>query len=132
MMIETLVDQNARLIRFTVSGTVETTEMLAALDDALRQLEPGRPYDVLSDHRELVRAVTPEQIRALMGALSVGGQAIQGGRCGVVVSTDASYGMMRLMAVHAEAVGIKVGVFRKLEEAVAFIAEAPRTPSAAP
>jgi hypothetical protein len=131
MMVTTLVDHSARLVRFTVSGTVETAEMLAALDDALRQLEPGASYNVLSDHRELVRAVTPEQIRILMSALSVRGHALRGGRCGVVVSTDASYGMMRLMAVHAEAIGIKVGVFRTLEEAVAFIA-VPVTPFANP
>ena len=123
MMVTTLVDQPARLVRFTVSGTVETPEMLAALDDALRQLEPGVQYIVLSDHRELVRAVTPEQIRVLMDALARRGQALRGCRFGVVVSTDASYGMMRLMAVHAEAIGIQVGVFRKLEEAMAFVAK---------
>jgi len=123
MMVTTLVDQPARLVRFTVSGTVETPEMLAALDDALRQLEPGVQYNVLSDHRELVRAVTPEQIRVLMDALARRGQALRGCRFGVVVSTDASYGMMRLMAVHAEAIGIQVGVFRKLEEAMAFVAK---------
>jgi len=123
MMVTTLVDQPARLVRFTVSGTVETPEMLAALDDALRQLEPGVQYNVLSDHRELVRAVKPEQIRVLMDALARRGQALRGCRFGVVVSTDASYGMMRLMAVHAEAIGIQVGVFRKLEEAMAFVSK---------
>ena len=126
-MITTLVDQSTRLVRFTVSGTVETPEMLAALDDALRQLEPGVKYNILSDLRERSTAETPEQIRVIMDAISVRGQALRGGRCGVVVSTDASYGMMRLMAVHAEAIGIQVGVFRKLEEAVAFVA-----PSATP
>ena len=124
-MVTTLVDQKARLVRFTVSGTVGTPEMLAALDDALRQLESGARYNVLSDHRDLTTAVTPEQIRVLMDALSVRGQGLRGGRCGVVVSTDASYGMMRLMAVHAEAIGIQVGVFRKLEEAMAFISTDP-------
>jgi hypothetical protein len=125
--ISTAVDHTGRRVRFRLQGTVSTAEILAALGDALRQIKPEVRYDVLSDHRELATPATPEQIKALMIAIEDRGASLHGSRCAVVVATDASYGMMRLMAVHAEGVGIDVGVFRTMKEAEAFLEQPARS-----
>ena len=39
-----------------------------------------------------------------------------------VVASDASYGMIRMLAVHTEGMGIKVQAFRELEAAREFLA----------
>lgn len=121
MPIKSDVDHQARLIRFELDGDLETQEMLAAVDDVFRRLEGRKGYDFLSDNRKLNRPATPAQIKMLMARLSAAGDAVSGTRCAVVVGQEASYGMMRLMAAHAEPLGIKVGVFWNMEDALALL-----------
>ena len=119
--IRTQVDHDASIIRFELEGTFETDEMLEALDRAFAERQAGRVYDVISDNRALTRAATPDQIQALVARLEREGKAAKGMRCAVVVTRDVSYGMMRVLAAHAEPLGIEVKVFRSLDEAIAFI-----------
>lgn len=97
--------------------------MAAALDDMDAQTTGKGSYDVLSDNRLVTEPITPEQLRTLMSHVRVRGTAAHGGRCAVVVSSDASYGMMRMMGVYAEQFGIEVEAFRTMDEAAAFLAQ---------
>lgn len=94
--------------------------MLAAVNSCFGQRKPGVVYDVLSDQRDVVEPATPDQIRSLVGELfRLGG--VDGMRAAMIVGTDASYGMMRMMSAHTEALGIKVGIFREPAEARKFL-----------
>lgn len=94
--------------------------MLAAVNSCFAQRKPGIVYDVMSDQRDVVEPATPEQIRTLVAELMrLGG--MDGMRAAMIVGTDASYGMMRMMAAHTEALGIRVGIFREPAEARSFL-----------
>jgi hypothetical protein len=119
--IKSDVDHDARLIRFELQGELETAEMLAAVDDVLRRLDGRKGYDFLSDNRQLTKPATPAQIKPLMSRLAAAGDTVTGAQCAVIVGQEASYGMMRLMAAHAEPLGIRVGVFWNMEDALRFL-----------
>lgn len=94
--------------------------MLAAVISCFAQRKPGVVYDVISDHREVAEPATPDQIRTLVAELMrLGG--VDGMRAATIVGTDASYGMMRMMSAHTEALGIEVGIFREPAEARKFL-----------
>jgi hypothetical protein len=99
---------------------MDTDEMLAAVNSCFELRRPGVVYDVLSDQRDMVEPATPDQIRTLVGELfRLGG--VDGMRAAMIVGTDASYGMMRMMSAHTEALGIRVGIFREPAEARKFL-----------
>lgn len=119
--IKTVVDDKQRLVHFELSGDLVTDEMLAAVDEAYEQVPEGEVYDVLSNNRALNAPATPAQIKALVGRLAEHGKRVEGSRCAVIVGHVASYGMMRLMGAHTESLGIEVGAFWKMEDALAFL-----------
>ena len=117
MPISVSVCHVRRLIHFTLSGGLDTAEMLLAVDDALGQLDGG-VYDVLSDHRAVTTPATPEQVKAVIDRLKPAAKALEGRRGAIVVSNDTSYGMMRMFSAHAEyGLGFAVQVFRDLAAA---------------
>jgi hypothetical protein len=114
-------DHASRLIRLELDGQLETKEMIEAVEEVLRAIG-GRPgYDFLSDHRKVTRPATAEQVKAVLARLGEEGDLLKGSKFAVVVGQGASYGMMRLMAVHATDIGVEVGVFWTMEEALAFL-----------
>ena len=105
---------------FVLTGTMDTKEMLAALATAFAQRKAGVVYNVLSDNRNLDEPATPDQVKTLVAELTRLG-TVQGMRAAMVVGTDASYGMMRMMSAYTEPLGIHVGIFRDTESAMAFL-----------
>lgn len=99
---------------------MDTNEMIAAVNSCFALRKPGVIYDVMSDQRDLVEPATPDQIRTLVAELMRLGD-VEGMRAAMVVRTDASYGMMRMMSAHMEALGIEVGIFREPAEARKFL-----------
>jgi hypothetical protein len=114
-------DKPNRLIRLELDGELDTKEMLAGVEEVLR-LMGGQPgYDFLSDHRKLTKPATADQIKAVLARLGEKGDLMKGSKFAVIVGQGASYGMMRLMGVHAINLGIEVGVFWTQEEALKFL-----------
>lgn len=120
-MIDAWVDSDARLIRFRIVGAWTTAEMIAAIQGTLDRIAGQDGYDLVSDHRQIGTPATPEQIRALVRLLAAEGSALRGRRAAVVVSTDASYGMMRMLGAHMDAHGLEISAVRSPEEAMAFV-----------
>ena len=116
--ISVALDHAARRVQFTIDGPLDTAEMFSALDDAFGQMDGKGGYDVLSDHRELSAPATPEQIKQLMSRLRTGAQVFAGRKVAIVVVTEASYGMIRLLSAHAEQIGIDVRAFRDMPAAL--------------
>ena len=127
MPIRVNIDRAQRLIRFTVVGELVTSEMLSAVTSALRETEGESAYDILSDHQQIATPATPEQIRELVRLLAKQGEPHNGRRAAVVVSQAASFGMMRMLGARASGIGIDVGVFWTVEDALRFLdrSEAP-------
>jgi hypothetical protein len=101
--IQKTVDHEQRIVFFTVTGTLETDEMLDAVKETFAQRKPGAIYDVVSDHREVTEPARPEQIKSLVAELQK------------LANTDG------MRAAHIEMLGIEVGIFRDPAEARAFI-----------
>jgi hypothetical protein len=110
------VDVTRRLIRFTLSGTVTPDEMVAALDRAVNEAGAGR-FLVLSDHRALTTPATTAQLQDLVGRLTRYREHVGGSRCAIVTAQPASFGMMRMFSVLAEAVPVEVDVFSDVADA---------------
>lgn len=120
MGIQRKIDHESRIVFFTVTGILDTQEMLEAVQETFAQRKADAVYDVVSDHRDVSEPARPDQIRALVAELMRLG-ATEGMRAGMIVGSDASYGMMRMMAAHTEPLGIEVGIFRDPAEARAFV-----------
>ena len=118
------VDRDAGVVRLELSGVLTAADMVGAVQAVLADLEPGRRYDALSDHRRLAEPATREQLLQLSDFLGSRGSAFWGRRWAVIVGSQASYGMIRLLSVHLESVPIWVAPFHEEQEAEAWL----RTP----
>jgi hypothetical protein len=122
MPVTHAVDQEAGLVRLALTGVLSAADMVGAVQAVLAALEPGRRYDVLSDHRGLVEPATREQLLQLSDFLVSRGSPFHDRRWAVIVGSQASYGMIRLLSVHLEAVPIWVAPFHDEGEAEAWLA----------
>jgi len=120
MPIATEIDDSGRRICFTINGQIDAPEMMQALDDALANVQGRGGYDVLSDNRGVTVPITPDQLKQLVGRLSES-ETFKGRRAAIVVSSDASYGMMRMLGSLVEPLNIDVRGFRDTESALAFL-----------
>jgi hypothetical protein len=114
-------DGTDHLIRMELDGDVDTKQMLEGVEEILRLIDGKRGYDFLSDHRKITTPATAEQIKAVLARLGEEGDLLKGSKFAAIVGHGASYGMMRLMGVHAADLGIEVGVFWNKEDALAFL-----------
>jgi hypothetical protein len=121
MPIHSDVDHAGQLVRFRIVGEWSTDEMLSAVTSALDILQPGRCYDVLSDHSEIGEPATPEQVRALIRLLAERGSAFLGRRAVMVTASPASYGMMRMLGAHCDGIGLDVHVVWSLEDGMRLL-----------
>jgi hypothetical protein len=104
------LDREARLIRAAVRGDFTVQDMFACVSGAAREAgEPG--YNVVSDHREIGEPATRGQIEELVQYLAGLRDYFGGARWAVMVSKQASFGMMRMLGVMAERVPMDVRVF---------------------
>ena len=114
-------DKPNHLIRLELDGELDTKEMLAGVEEAIRLMGGQSGYDFLSDHRKLTKPATADQIKAVLARLGEEGDLLKGSKFAAIVGHGASYGMMRLMGVHAADLGIEVGAFWTKEEALKFL-----------
>ncbi len=126
MPISYTVDNQQRVLTFTLSGTVTGVELIAALTEAARQAGPGR-CRVLSDHRALTAAATTGDVEDVVTGLTAHREMLAGSRCAVVVGRPASYGMMRMFSTLAERIPLGVEVFEDMDAARRWLDMAPDT-----
>jgi hypothetical protein len=116
------IDRQARLVRFTATGVLETDEFIAVVDRAVAAVGTERGWGILSDHRDLEVPATAEQIRALLERVRSHGAPLHGSRWAVLPASLASYGMMRMLAALAESVPLAVHIATTEDEAMRWLA----------
>ncbi len=117
MPIELSIEADRRRARLVIHGRVETDEILSAVDQVALDPEFGADFAILSDHRDVVEPLTPEQARKLIERLEHHGETMRGRHWVAIVDSPASYGMMRLMSARLESLGIRVDIVESSEEA---------------
>jgi hypothetical protein len=121
-----VVDRDAGIVHLTLRGVLTLAEMVATVQAVMDDLEPGRRYDVLSDHRALEEPATRDQLLQLTEFLGSRGTPFHGRRWAVIVGSPASFGVIRMLSVHLESAPIHAMPFYDAAEARAWLAE-PRT-----
>jgi hypothetical protein len=123
MPIRIWIEPEKELIRAEAVGDLSAAEMIAAVNAAVEDpaFRPG--FSILSDHRHIGKALTPEQASELVGHLSRLTRYFAGVRWAVVSTKTASVGMMRLLSVHLEQVPLTLEVFSSMNEAERWLAE---------
>src|SRR3954467_12792299 len=113
MPIATEIDHKSKRVRFTLNGQIATAEMIQAIDDARAGLGDRAGYDVLSDNRGVTVPATAEQVKALVEKLRAI-ETFKARRAAIVVSSEASYGMMRMLSAMVEPMQLELRGFRDL------------------
>jgi hypothetical protein len=121
MPISYEIDPVAEIVRVRVVDEVTLAETL----DVLHALgaDPATParLDMLADLRRTPGLPQTGQLRAIVRELGRLAPKLRWGACALVASSDSVYGVSRMFAVYAERAFEAVQVFRKLEEAEAWL-----------
>ena len=104
-----------------LSGSLTTREMFDAIASALSDPAFEKGYDVLSYHLELEQFLTSTEAFDLALYLAKFAGVLAHAKWGVVTRHPASYGMMRMLAVHLLEVPMTLRVFATEEEALAWL-----------
>jgi hypothetical protein len=114
------IDHEHRQVFATADGRVTLAEVRAHLE--LERLGDGLGYPELIDARSMVPAFTPAEIREMVHLLRGRGTDGPLGPTAVLVSSDAAFGMMRMLEMLMEGVAA-VRPFRDQAEAAAWLCE---------
>jgi len=128
MPISFELDERIGILRTTYTGRVTRAEVEAFVEDLATSGLFTRPN--LIDARTAEMALSPEDNRALEAAIgrlrAVHGHA----RTAFVPGRDVDYGMARMYGMLSDSTDPGFAVFRKLEEAAAWLREVPPSDSA--
>ena len=116
------VDRRTRTVYLTLTGTFTSEDVAATIHDMFDALAGETAYNVFADHRGLTTAATAAQVRVAAELIGGPGSPFRGGRWAIVSATQASFGMMRMLAVHTEEVPVEMEVFRDVESAERWLA----------
>jgi hypothetical protein len=122
MPVDFKIDTERRLIVATVFDEISDTDIIEALHSSVNDpdFEPG--FNVLSDHTQVTRAITTEQVKLMVDHMELLSDRLAGARLAVVTNSPASYGMMRMLSVYAERVPMELQIFRDADEANRWLA----------
>jgi len=122
MPIEISIEKDRRRARFVIRDRFETDEIVSTVDRIALDPDFGPDFAILSDHRNLVEPLTPEQARVMIERIEHHGETMRGRHWVAIVDSPASYGMMRLMSARLESLAIRVDIAESPEEADRLLA----------
>jgi len=104
-----------------VTGSVTTVELLKSFASILAHPDYRPGMKSLTDMREVAHFATSGDIRQIVHFMEGCQDQISGGRAALVVSTDVSFGMARMLQIMSQHLPIEICVFRDLEEACTWL-----------
>ena len=115
---------NAQKKRVTVelTGTNTLEEIFTTIKNALQDPDFRPGFNVLSDHRQVDRVITSSELESTVNLLIEYAGQLSKTKWAIVTLKPASYGMMRMLEVHAERVPMKVKVFKEMDAAEHWLA----------
>jgi hypothetical protein len=109
------------IIFSNISGDFDVAKIISVLSHASDSRNFKQDFKVLLDQRNIRKPAIREQIVTIASHMDKGAHVFGGSKWAVVVSEDASYGMMRMLSILVEDVPIKVDVFRDYDAAMQWL-----------
>ena len=122
MAIKYEIEPTMGAVLTTVTGIVTTDEIIKYLAEVLPHPKRGRPQREIFDLRsaELVQ-LDMEGVRRIAAFVGSYRDEIESGKVAVVASRDFEFGMGRVVGAHLDELPLDFRVFRKMEDARAWI-----------
>lgn len=122
MPIHSMRDDVRRRLTLTLREEVSAQEVARFIASEPPVPTDEQPYDILVDMRfALVGVETSAQAQALATLASGRDPTRQGGRIALVANDDATFGIARMYAAYRGKSGITLEVFRRIEDADAWL-----------
>jgi hypothetical protein len=121
MPIHYHLDAAAGRIRTTCAGNVQLLDVIAHFDELESDPRAHGRWDVLLDLSECTSLPTSDDLRGVTSRMGALGGHVRFGRCAIVASRDALFGMIRVFSVYAEDLFGPTCVVRTAEEAEAWL-----------
>lgn len=111
------IDLAAGLVFTTISGHVDTDELVRALEGCVghRDFRPG--LNGIADLRRARYDARSEDIKRLAELMAMHRDRIGSSRTAIVVSSDVAYGLSRMYQAFADDTSIQTRIFRDIDEA---------------
>ena len=117
MPAQVQVDRRTRTLYLTITGNFTSDDIVATFEEMTQAVAGETAYNVFSDHRGATMTASSEQVRMAAQLIGRPGSPFRGGRWAIVSANEASFGMMRILAVHTEDVPVEMEVFRDVASA---------------
>ena len=126
MPVHFKIDTERRLVVATVFDEISDTDIVETLHSSVNDpdFEPG--FNVLSDHTQVTRAITTEQVKLMVNHMESLSDRLAGARFAIITNSPASYGMMRMLSVFAKRVPMELQIFGDADEANRWLASTKR------
>ena len=121
MSITYRIDKFSGIIYAIVEKTITTHEIIHTLDSVLADPDFKPAFQLLSDHRNIEKPITTEQVKIWVDYVKEHRIFFQFSKWAMVVSTPVSYGMMRMLSMLLESSLIEIQVFNDIKEAELWI-----------
>lgn len=121
MPITYRIDPEAKIVFVVVEGNVTLREMVSTVTDVAHNPGFRRGFQILSDHRKITASATTEEVKAFVLHTKQYENILAHTEWAIVVSSDLSFGMMRMLSALAETIPMRVEVFRDYNEAMGWL-----------
>ncbi|MBM4168516.1 MAG: hypothetical protein FJ215_05095 [Ignavibacteria bacterium] len=123
MPIDCWVDAHRKRICAVVRGEFSIDDIVHAIDTAIHDPAFERGFDIFSDHTQVTRNISTQQVKFTSAHLARLSDHLVGSRWAVVTGSELSYGMMRMLSAHLDQASVTLRVFRSSKDAEAWLAK---------
>ena len=117
------IDPNRRVLYTLVSGVVTYEELVRHLEEEERANGLGLPEVI--DGRGATTDLTTRQVESLVRITDTLARKGRLGALAIVTDDDLAFGMARMYQLLTDGLPVRIGVFRELREATAWLRAAP-------
>lgn len=111
-----------RFVEVRLWGEIPSEEILSGIDALVGHPDFPPAGHILSDHRQLARAGSLDQVEMVLQRMRSYGEKFAGVRWAIVTTLPESYGMMRVLSTLAETRNsMEVQVFAERESALRWL-----------
>ena len=121
MPISIQIDKKQGIVYRVIKGTVTVDEIVESFISVLESDDYHPGMKTLTDMREVIHFVTPQDVRHIAGFILEQMSTIGALKAAIVVSSDVSFGMTRMLKAHVDSGSTDIRVFREMEEATLWL-----------